>query len=503
MKHLLIFILLALVLAVPVHAQWISIRTVPVIAGNQGDFQPSQARGMGNLAITLDDPLGSPFINPAKGSLVKGIRLFASPTRTGWSNDGGRAVTSVQGSSFYTGTALNSIPFGVLLHSGDLFGGGGIAYQGYKGDRFREPLPTVVPFDRSTDLSSSFSSDIGSNTFLFGLIGFTTSDGKLAFGASGSWAELSAIDGVNLLYPGATDIKQSGKVWEAKLGVMADLPEGDRLEFVAGRGVSTATHEVSYLRSIGPSFTVAKEMNRDETREWLLHSVYLRSLGERWKIGAALTVNWKDHPKIPNYALANIPRDPGNSIAYNIGVGIRWSNEKSFWGLEYVYEPITTNTWAEAGEQQLPIADRALPSDFKTVENFFDFSNHIIRVGHSSVSKWEWLEYRLGGQLHFYSYDLHQRDNLAHSARNFTTDWLEATLSGGLTARIGRMQLMYTLQLVLGNGLVGVATPRFVASPEGGIIRTMNDFLPAPSGALVVDDVPLVTHQMVFMYELN
>ncbi len=503
MKLFLYSLSLTLLLALPVGAQWITIRTVPVIAGNQADFQPSLARGMGNLSIIFDDPFGSPFSNPAKASLVNGIRLFASPTRSGWSNDNGRAVTSTQGSSFYTGTALNSIPFGALVHSGDVFGGGLIAYQGYKGERLRQPSPWVVPFYRTTDISSTFSSDLGSNTFLFGVAGFTTSEKKLALGASGSWVELSAIDGVNLLYPGATDIRQNGKMWEAKLGAMAELPDGDRLEFVAGRAISKATHEVSYQTFRGPTTAFSKEMNKDETREWLLHSVYLRPLGERWKLGAALTVNWKDHPKIPNYALANIPRDPGKSIAYNIGFGARYSHETTFWGVEYVYEPITTNTWAEAGEQRLPVADRALPPDFKTIENFFDFSNHILRLGHSSTSKWTWLEYRLGAQLHFYTYDLHQIDNLAHTARNFTTDWLETTLTGGLTARLGRLQLMYTLQLVLGNGLVGVSVPRFVAAPDGGLIRTASDFLPAPSGELVVDEVTLVTHQVVFVYELN
>lgn len=494
---------LILALALPVRTQWIAIRTVPVVTGNQGDFQPSLARGMGNLSITLDDPLGSPFINPAKGSLVSGITLFASPTRAGWSNDGGMAMTSTQGSSLYTGTTLNSIPFGLLINSGSVFGGAVVAYQGYRGERAREPSPRISPLTNTAEAFSARGTDLGTNTFLAGLLGFTTSDQKLAVGASASWAELSAIDGVNLLYPGATDIRQSGKMWEVKLGALAELPDGDRLEFVAGRGVNNATHEVSYQTFRGPAFGITKELNKDETREWLLHSAYLRPLGERWKIGGSLTVNWKDHPKIPNYALANIPRDPGNSIAYSIGFGARWSNEKSFWGFEYVYEPITTNTWAEAGEQVLPIANRVLPPDFKTIENFFDFSNHIIRIGHSAASKWAWLEYRLGAQLHLYNYDLQQIDNLAHTARKFTTDWLETTLTGGLTARVGHMHLMYTLQLVLGNGLVGVSVPRSAASPEGGLIRTTADFLPAPSGDLVVQGITLVTHQLVFVYGLD
>jgi hypothetical protein len=501
MKLLMSILVLMYVVGFPARAQWIQIRTVPVVAANQGEFYPSLARGMGNLTFTLDDPLGASFMNPAKASLVNGIVLFSSPTRAGWSNDNGRAVTSTQGSSLYTGTALSSIPFGTLMNFGSVFGGAVVAYQGYKGDRTRQPFPWVGPLDVIGP--SAATTDLGANTFVTGVLGYQTPDKTFAVGASASWGELSAIDGVNLLYPGATDIRQSGKVWDVKLGVLADLPDGDRLEFVAGRGISKATHEVSYPTFRGPVLGVVKEMNKDETREWLLHAVYLRPVGEHWKIGGALTVNWKDHPKIPNYALANIPRDPGTSIAYNLGLGIRWSNERSFWGFEYVYEPITVNTWAEAGEQQGGIAIRTLPPDFKTVENFFDFANHSIRVGHSSISKWEWLEYRLGAQLHFYKYDLHQIDNIAHTARDFSTDWLETTLTGGLTARVGRLRLLYTLQLVLGNGLVGVSAPRFLAAPDGGVIRTNFDVLPAPAGELVVDDITLVTHQFVFVYELD
>ncbi len=500
MKLLISIMVLMYVLAFPTHSQWIQIRTVPVVAAHQGEFYPSLARGMGNLTFTLDDPLGASFRNPAKASQVNGIVLFSSPTRAGWSNSDGRAVTSTQGSSLYTGTALSSIPFGTLMNFGSVFGGGMVAYQGYKGDRTRQPFFWVGPGRDIIVSSPASTTDLGTNTFVAGVLGYQTPDKTFAVGASSSWGELSAIDGVNLLYPGANDIRQNGKVWEVKLGVLAALPDGDRLEFVAGRGINKATHEVSYPTFRGPAFGVVKEMNKDETREWLLHSVYMRPVGERWKIGGAVTVNWKDHPKIPNYELANIPRDPGTSVAYNIGIGVRWSNERSFWGIEYVYEPIATNTWAEAGEQELP--NRALPPDFKTIENFFDFSNHILRVGHSSVSKWGWLDYRLGAQLHFSNYDLNQNDNIRYTSRKFSTNWLETTLTGGLTARVGRLQLMYTLQLVLGNGLVGVSAPRFIPF-EGGVIRTNFDFLPAPAGELVVDDITLVTHQFVFVYELD
>jgi len=499
MTHTLCSSVLMIVFTVPVFAQWIHIRTVPIIASNQGEFHPSLARGMGNLSISFDDPFGAPFINPAKASLTTGTMLFTSPTRNSWSNKQGRSVFSTQGSSFYPGAALNSVPLGTLFKAENYFGGAMFAYQEFKSERSQNASPWI----NSIDAAPMTRTDIASNTFLFGLFGLTIPDTRVSIGVNASWAELSAIDGVNLLYPSATDIKQDGKAWEVKIGALGELPDGDRLEFVAGRGVSQATHEVSYQNFRGPAFGIVKELNKDETREWLLHTAYSRPLGERWKIAAALSVNWKDHPKIPNYALANIPRDPGNSTAYNIGIAPSRSSERSFWGFEYVYEPITTNTWAEAGEQRLPPPNQSLPAEFKTVENFFDFSNHIVRVGHSSAAKLDWLDYRFGAQLHFYNYKLHQIDNIARTTRNFATDWLETTLSGGLTARIGSIRLMYTLQLILGNGLVGTTSQRFASTADGGLIRELANFLPAPSGDLVVDGITLVTQQLVFMYVLE
>ena len=36
-------------------------------------------------------------------------------------------------------------------------------------------------------------------------------------------------------------------------------------------------------------------------------------------LGWVATTNLMSHPKIPNYEIVNIPRDPGRSTAYNVG----------------------------------------------------------------------------------------------------------------------------------------------------------------------------------------
>lgn len=502
--RIVISVLPLFLLASELFAQWISIRTVPIIASNQSEFQPSLARGMGNLSIAFDDPLGAHFINPAKASLMNGITLFASPSRNSWSNEDGRAVFAGGGSSFYPGASINSIPFGGFFKSDNYFGGIMVAYQGYAGERSLRNFNTIGR-PAGFYLLDVKKTDVGNNTYLYGLFGMSIPNTRLSVAISGSWGKFGAIDGVNLLYPGALDIKQDGEAWEAKFGAVGELADGDRLEFVAGRSIYKAIHEVSYSDFFwfwrDPLITnfIRTEINKDETKEWLMYARYLRPINGFWKVGASLSVNWKDHPKIPNYSLANIPRDPGISVAYNIGIGANWSNSKSLWGFEYIYEPIITNTWAEAGEEILPPPNQNLPPNFKTIENFFSFYNHIIRIGHQWQSKLEWLDFRFGVQLHFYKYNMNQNDNIRRTAREFSTDWLETTASGGLTANLGNIRLMYTLQLVFGNGMVGTVSS-FTTFADGA--RT-SDFLPAPSANLVVDKITLVTQQLTFVYQLE
>lgn len=479
-------------------AQGIHIRTIPVITANQAEFYLSLARGMGNLSIAFDDPLGDPFINPAKASRIQGVTIFSSPTRNNWSNENGRPVFTSSGSSKYLGTSMSSIPFGGFFNMGKAYAGGLVAYQGYSSKR-STPLP-------GWEISSpAIRNDIGSNTYVFGLFGIKFPESKVSIAGSVSWADYNALDGVNLLYPGSYNIKQSGWFREYKLGILAELTDMDQLEFVAARDVFKASHEVtypilSYLIEPAPVTQTRSELNRDESKGWILHGGYKRRIDDRWKIGAIVTANWKDHPKIPNYDLASIPRDPGTSIAYNIGIGVANYGQRSTWGFEYIYEPITSYTWAEAGEDGSTSGSQPLPADFKTVENFFDFSNHILRVGLQSKTNCDWLEHRLGVQLHFYKYDLNQHQNIIRTSRFVSQDWLEATLSGGLNFKFSNVELMYTLQVVLGNGMVGINGPwmdTFASSARA------NDYLIAPSGSLVIDKIPLVTHQITFVYRFK
>ena len=473
------------------YSQEIHIRTVPLAASNQSDFQPSLSRGMGNLSIAFDDPLSDPFSNPAKASRLQGVNLFFSPTRNSWSNEEGSILSSNNGSSKYKGTGINSLPFGLFLKKDNFFAGGLIAYQSYSSERSTNNF-----IWNNLAWHDPEKKDVGDNTYLFGLMGTYIPDLKVSIAGSVSWSDFKALDGVNLLYPGSTDIKQDGWAVNYKFGLTGEISERDQIDFVVGRSIFRSTHEIFYEYPIWSDvmYPYREELNKDESNSWVVHTKYNHNINDEWKIGAILIINWKEHPKIPNYSLANIPRDPGNSTAYNLGMGCVYSGERTTLGLEYVYEPITSYTWAEAGEN-FPFS-----SEFKTVENFFDFYNHILRAGLNTRTDYSWLSFRLGAQLHFYKYILKQDDNIRMTSRNADENWLETTLSGGLTFKFSNVQVLYSLQVILGNGMVGTVTvwpTRFAVEDAA-----RNDFLIAPYGDLVVDEIPLVTQQISLIYNL-
>lgn len=475
-----------------IYSQEINLRTVPLITGNQADFYPSTSRGMGNLSIAFDDPLSDPLVNPTKASRLEGLKLFFSPTRNTWSNEYGRPVYTSSGSSKYMGTAINSMPFGFYLKKGNFFTGGILSYQSYSSDR---SIPIY-------GLNNNSKSDFGNNVYLFGLAGIYFPELKFSVAGSVSWSELHAIDGVNLLYPGSYDIKQYGRSLDYKIGFIGEPSKQEQLEFVIARTTFKSSHEVTYNNPywfytniwIGEYRT---ELNKDESNGWVIHTKYNNSINDEVKVGAIFTINWKEHPKIPNYALANIPRDPGSSSAYNIGVGIVDSGKRSTLGFEYIYEPMTSYTWAEAGTQNPPF-----PSSFKTVENFFDFYNHIIRGGIYTHTDISWLDYRLGVQFYFNKYNLKQNDNILNTSRTVNEHWLETTLCAGLTISISNFQILYSLQVILGNGIVGSENDQVIPLSASSI-RSVADFLIAPNGPLSVEDVPLVTQQISFVYNLK
>ncbi len=192
------------VLPASASAQLIQIKTVPVASGDQFLLFPSGNLGMGGVGLALADTLGDPFGNPATGSRLSESFFFSSPTYYGISGRNGSG---------------RSLPLGALFVSGDWFGGGALSLQELKGAERNPGWPVFLDLapwssrgwpwpDPGQDLSEASAR----NVYAFGMAGLRIPHRGLSVGISGSWADLGAVDGVDLLYAQSQEIDQSGHV---------------------------------------------------------------------------------------------------------------------------------------------------------------------------------------------------------------------------------------------------------------------------------------------------
>jgi hypothetical protein len=385
----------------PAVAQLISLKTVPVAAGDQFLIYPSENLGMGGVAIALDDPLFDPFVNPAKGSRVGPSQFFALPTYYSISGNAGSGRTVSAGSFF---------------GAQRVFGGAVVSLQQLKrGEQFFGPVPMlelvqVVP-------PNALSRQSATNKYAFLTLG-TKLAGDVAVAASASLSDLGAMDGVEHLYALAADIEQAGHTEDFRVGVTKQLRGGRTLEALALHSRFKMTHDVTYVDWVLVDSTTGQweqqarlETNVDRTNTWGLHLGYVQPVGTAgWRVGGVLTGNRKSHPQIPNYELVNIPRDPGHSTAFDIGVGIANVTGPTTFGMDVIYEPARSSTWANAAAPVPTASGDTIPMGGRTVENEFRFSNALVNMGVArEVGP---AAFQLGLQIRAYDYHLDQWDNV-------------------------------------------------------------------------------------------
>jgi hypothetical protein len=477
--------LLALAVPAAALAQVIGLKTVPVAAGDQYLIAPSQNLGMGGVSIALDDPLLDPFVNPARGARVPASQVFALPTFYSVSGNAGNGKTVSAGSLF----------------AGRAFGGVMLALQQISsGDPFFGPVPLrelagaaqFVPGGTLSDRSAT-------NKYAFLSMGYVTAGG-LAVAGSAFLSDLNGIDGVEHLYAMAADIDESGHDVDLRLGALKSLSSGASLEGVLVHRRYAVTHNVSYLDFVLDSTTfqweqqVRLERNDDKTNTTGLQLRYVRPVGTSgWRVGGVLTGNRKSHPKIPNYELVNIPRDPGHSTAFDFGVGLARTAGATTFGVDVIYEPAWSDTWAEAAGPTATVGGDTIPQGGRTVENSFSFSNAAVNmgVGHTVGQ----ATFQLGLSVRAYDYDLEQSDLVADTFRQQSEQWMEWTPSWGARVDLPGVSLRYLGRVTTGTGRPGVAWGGGVPTRAAGFAEA-NDIVVAPSGPLTLQDVSVVTHQI-------
>jgi hypothetical protein len=412
-------------------AQIVTPRTIPVQQSGQFDIFPSKLGGMASVSLALDDTLLDPFVNPAKAVRVGTVVGFTGPAFHQISEGGGSGST---------------IPAGVLFSHRDWAGG-------------------VLVAGQRLNQVATIASDPGHvtphNEYYSALLARRIRPG-LTRGLSGYSAQLGGLDGVSQLYAGNDGVQISGHLLDLRAGLLKEWKNNRSVELLLLHGKSDIAHDARLMiRTWDPNtrqFTSAPRMehNDDRTRFWGLHTemvLPLDTVGSR--IGVLFTANRLTHPKIPNYPLVNIPRDPGLTHAFDVGVGIGKALGATAGGMEIIYEPIWTNTWATTPDAIETDDGLAIPAGSKTIENWFRFSNIKLRAGVSrefmmSEDSSARMRLQIGVAVMTNSYSLRQQDNVALTRRDRRFSWTEWGPTLGFALRIRRFEATYALQATCG-----------------------------------------------------
>ncbi len=488
------FLLAVSIPAVPgLDGQVLPLKTVPLATGDQFLLHPSQRLAMGGVSIALDDRLGDPFSNPARGALLEAPTLVISPTYYGISEDNGAGRT---------------LPVTLLAGSATWFGAASVAIQEIEGpDPAPTPWPVLADVAIFPGRSRLLSEASAPNAYFSGMVGRSLGGGWAVAG-SALRAELDAVDGVEHLFPRREALEQDGHLTDLRLGVLRVWEDGGRLDGVFVHRRLRMSYEVTRLGFVPADPTDANppipvpgewrrvaESNPDHTNTTGVQLGWVRPLeAPGWRLGGILTVNRKSHPKIPNYEIMDIPRDPGDTWAYALGVGLAREEEETTYGIDLIVQPAWTETWAEATEPVPTATGDTIPVGERTVENDFSFRNLALAVGVGRELGPG--EAQVGLQLRSYAYDLDQDDRVEERRRKQEESWLEWTPTWGGSVALGDLRLRYEGRLTTGTGRPGTDLR---AVPEGDLAMTGSpgvDFLPAPTGPLTLTDARVWTHRL-------
>lgn len=490
--------------AIPAFAQIIPIKTIPIAQGDQFQIFPANNLGMGSVSIALADSLRDPFVNPATMTRLRGSRFFVSPTLYSISDHAGGG---------------RSLPVSVLARRSDWYGGLALVLQQVDASRPPQRFGGVVALPVDVAPLPPFPGggiagpDLRShgNKYAFGMLGRSLPGSNVSIAASAQWTNLHALDGVDLLYAGSRRVAQSGHALDLRLGALKEWP-GERgartLEAIVLHNRFMATHDVLYADLFWDPNTQQfrerprTERNFDHTITWgaqLQYAIPLRAPG--WRVGGLATFNRGSHPKIPNYEIASvpgIPRDPGYSYAYNFGIGLSKVLGPSTFGVDAIFEPIRSYTWADAASPVVAFTGDTIPTGGKTIENRFRFSNALLRLGWGRDFALEGVGKTVGLQLGLMmrniDYRLRQSDNVAVTQRALRTGWLEYTPTWGMSFRFPELEIRYSGRVTKGAGRPGGFDPFIVGVRDlaiaGGAI------LAVPTGPLNLTDVNTSTHQI-------
>ena len=170
-------------------------------------------------------------------------------------------------------------------------------------------------------------------------------------------------------------------------------------------------------------------------------------------MGYLLTANRLSHPKLPDYQLPtvqSIPRDPGNTNAFNIGFGAVRAMGNSTFGIDVIREPMSSHTWADAARDTIDAEGGVIRAGAHTVDNKFKFSNSRINVGIAhdfpgATDSATTLGLQFGVSMRAINYTLDQTNHVTLASRSQDEGWTEWTPTFAVNLRSRSMTVMYAV----------------------------------------------------------
>jgi hypothetical protein len=469
-------------------AQVISPKTVPIHQGEQFGIYPSQWPGMGGVSIALVDTIGDPWSNPAKATRLTTGSIQVMPFTHRATAGGGR-----------------SLPVSILQTGGSLAGGALFSLQEVE----RRDVWWNLPISERR----------ASNQYYAGMLA-RRFGGGLSVGAGLSVADLHGVDGVAALYSGSDRVRQSGGQVDARLGLTKDFTSGATLELVAVNHRYRMTHDVHYppvwrqipcnCPAIGPCdcdpvvVDEREEHNLDRTNIAGLHTVYLTpKTPGGWRMGYLFTANKLSHPKIPNYQIQNIPRDPGNTDALNIGFGTSRAIGRSTFGLDVVMEPMWSRTWADAAGDTTDVDGTVIPQGAHTVDNRFRFSNSRINVGFGhevpgTADSSTMVGLQFGVSMRAINYTLDQTDHVQRTSRSQDESWTEWTPTFAVRVQSRDLVVSYSMSYTCGPSCFSSRLDTFAPPPAADV-----PVIAAPGAPITFDGGTSNQHRVMVSIRLR
>ena len=479
--------------------QAINVKTIPLIRIQQIIMAPSYNAGMGGISIGLGDALADGFTNPALLALVERNFSFAAPyqhswtSRTGVFNPWGQVPVNT-----FQGSMVQGMPLDVVrrfeLRNGSIRATAGLVLSM---EQLRHRSLSLVFQDPDTRAWNRALQLRRVNWPQSGMLALQFPDKGISVGIGVDRVILKGVDGIPLLYPGASELVQDGAIGQYRLGISLDRPNEEHLEFLL-------LHKRSRMEQIAHYDWQESLYAQDEEISWLLSAKGRKPLETGALAGIELTLQRKWHPKIPDYPAPEIriPRDPGITNAGRMGLGISNRSGKILFAMDAAVEIIDSKTWGDTTAAVTADNGSIIAAGEPLFSNDYFFVNTILRVG-AEYHVSEKLRLQGGWFTTMYSVDYYHKDFVTGETITATPQnwWREPGVTAGVVARLGNLEWIFQ------------TTRRRIASDQQTDSRWWNFNSPgvrtAVAGDLLVPptltgfaDVPIVLYKLTLVYRL-